>query len=470
MHSALLLQAGAPHPPSKVVVLFALGLMKSPVAQRLASQSPPPSASGANASKPGQSMQSPFKDDASEASSVFACMQGMQRIQRGGGFTSTDSAASPAKGEQPATVPPPAPHAESKKGKGKAQTNKAAEQEGKRPAKRKGTVAFCYVCQCTTEDWTSKSECRPCNNDKESAKRDCLRQNQKAYWDEISKDKEALGAFVRAWVEEVGPSRGFGNSRGGFKIAKYIETLRTTHEYVKGQEKVMKTKIEFRDAMVAKGMGADWALEEFKRRRSRPDIWDCDDDPDCQLPRVQMHGKTKKEDNEISARDRMVSAESAQIRNPNAQKFEGLLKNFGDKESTEVRGKTFESLHEGRFAELTAEANTALVSDFTPRSFLEKLEQQHNEKVEAAVSAGSETPKDLTLSLENADNADHNKGKVLFFDAGRFLSDEKSKADKLALKMQQQLETASCDNCLLCIVVCCHRCVALSLVNFFYLS
>ena len=89
----------------------------------------------------------------------------------------------------------------------------------------------------------------------------------------------------------------------------------------------------------------------------------------------------------------MVSAESAQIRNPNAQKFEGLLQNFGDKESTEVRGKTFESLHEGRFAELTAEANTALVSDFTPRSFLEELEQQHAEKVKAAVSARSEIRK-----------------------------------------------------------------------------
>ena len=391
------------------------------------------------AGSPGQEpAESPTKsnagDDAvSEISSVFASV-GMQRISRGG------------KKNQGDVPPSPTPHAEQRPtktrtgGDGSSGGGQAdASTKPQRQTKRR-VAAWCYICKCTTDDWTSKAECRPCNNDKESAKRDCIRQDEKAYWEEISKDKEALGAFVRAWVEEVGPSRGFGNARGGFKLANYRETLRKTSQTSKGQEKVMKTKIEFRDAMVAKGMSADWAMEEFKRRRARPDLWDCDTDPDCDLPRVQMHGKTKKESCEINAIDKAVVAETAQLRNPNAQKFGMLLKGFGEDDAAEVSKKRYDLLQAGNFSEITPEANPNLVSDFTPRSFLENLEKDHAKKVEDAAKDGAEAPKDLTTSLERADN---NKGKVAFFDAGRFLSDEKAKADKLVLKMQQQLESAS---------------------------
>ena len=82
----------------------------------------------------------------------------------------------------------------------------------------------------------------------------------------------------------------------------------------------MKTKTEFVELMKAKGMSGDWALEELKRRRSRPDIWARDEDPDCQLPRVQMHWETVQAENKIRARDKIVTAEISQIRNPTAEK------------------------------------------------------------------------------------------------------------------------------------------------------
>ena len=142
------------------------------------------------------------------------------------------------------------------------------------------------------------------------------------------------------------------------------------------------------------------------------------------------------------------------------------MKGFGEKESSEVRTKTFESVRQGSFAELTPEANSSLISDFIPRAVLEKMEDQHKEKVEAAEKAGAEARKDLRFSVANAERIAENKGKAVFFDSGRFLSDEKAKAEKTAIKIRGQLETASCDNCSLCIVVCSHGCVALSLVDF----
>ena len=37
---------------------------------------------------------------------------------------------------------------------------------------------LCWMCQLETEDWGTKSECRPCNNDKESCERDQKKEKQ----------------------------------------------------------------------------------------------------------------------------------------------------------------------------------------------------------------------------------------------------------------------------------------------------
>ena len=420
--------------------------MRSPVAHRvIQAASPEPAASPQQAS---ELVETPTKDDQSQASSTFGILQGMQRLNRGR-KNSTPQAGT---GNPDGGAPPPVPAAHSAQRPPRSSPAAAnGDAEGgpaaKRAAKRK-VAAFCYICRCMTDDWTSKAECRLCNNDKEAAKRDCVRQNQKNYFEELSKDKEALGAFVRSWVAEIGPSRGFGNIRGGFKFAVYRESLRKTTESVRGQEKVLKTKIEFRDAMVAKGMTPEWALREFDRRRSRPDIWEQDDDPDCSLPRVQMHGKTKREDNEINAKDQAVVAETSQQRNPTAAKFEALLQGFAETAGAAERAKTFELLREGKFADCTPEANASLVSNFSPRAFLEQLEEEHAKKVASAASSGSAEPPALQLSTENAEN--NQNGKQAFFDLGRFVADEKGKVDRTLTKLQQQLEKAREQLCSKC--------------------
>ena len=56
---------------------------------------------------------------------------------------------------------------------------------------------------------------------------------------------------------------------------------------------LMKTEKEFCDIMMAKGKSKEWAQAEFIARRQDGSGWKKDNDPDCGLPRCQMHGETE---------------------------------------------------------------------------------------------------------------------------------------------------------------------------------
>ena len=85
----------------------------------------------------------------------------------------------------------------------------------------KNKFRICYLCEQDTDDWGTKAECRPCNNDKESAERDAKRQNEGEYFKEVCNDVQLLREFLAEWRKECGPARGRGNRRGGFKFGRF---------------------------------------------------------------------------------------------------------------------------------------------------------------------------------------------------------------------------------------------------------
>ena len=93
------------------------------------------------------------------------------------------------------------------KGNGLGIKSKAKE---KAKAKAKGKakkLKFCWNCQQETDDWGTKSECRPCNNDKEAAERDAKAQGEHEYFKSMSKDKDLMRKFLARWVQDPWENR-----------------------------------------------------------------------------------------------------------------------------------------------------------------------------------------------------------------------------------------------------------------------
>ena len=189
-------------------------------------------------------------------------------------------------------------------------------------------LKVCPICSRETDDWGKRPYCRLCNNDWEASERDAKTNGEMAYWKEVSKDMSTMKSFLIAWKQECGPSRGAGHKRGGFKFAKFRQERQREISNFAGQERIQLTEREFIAHFEKKGMSQAWGQQEFNRRRSDK-RWHSDNDPDCNLPRVQAHGQTL----EISGtKDSLLEATSfhtAGVKNPNQKHFKELIDGFG---------------------------------------------------------------------------------------------------------------------------------------------
>lgn len=89
----------------------------------------------------------------------------------------------------------------------------------------KGRV--CPNCQLVTSDRSgNKRHSRRCSNDIEATRRDAIGQGELEEWQQIYKNDDRRRDFLKMWSAEVGPSRGSGFVRGGFRFMGIPADLR----------------------------------------------------------------------------------------------------------------------------------------------------------------------------------------------------------------------------------------------------
>ena len=321
-------------------------------------------------------------------------------------------------------------------GKAKAKAKVKSNVKAKEKPKKE-----CPICVVITDDWMSgKTECRPCFQDKDAAYRDMKRQGELEFFNELKNDMALFRDFLTEWRQECGPPKGPGRTRGGFNTARFKERHGHRLSNIKAQDKVMKTKSEFADAMEAKGMTRQWAFDEWERRFADPK-YDNDLDPDCKLPRTQMHGETFERAQEEMFKEAVVEIESKEVKNPKHSDVKRLIGEMGSEMSMDQ--KTSDALRRGDFTALTAATLEAIEADderrdktYSSREFLlrheveKKAAEERGEKraaaegirtVEAIETSESEKKQLRYVNVESIVQTASDKASATFIEAQELL-------------------------------------------------
>eukprot|EP00969_Alexandrium_andersonii_P041382 1814127-Alexandrium_andersonii.AAC.1 len=132
------------------------------------------------------------------------------------------------------------------------------------------------------------------------------------------------------WKAAAGPSCGNQKRMGAFDWVRYTEEYFSEAGRLDGQDKIMATKKEFIDAMVAKGRDKAWAEQEYtKRLMNESGEWRTDVCPDTQLQRVQMHGKTKQTGYDLMGKRKSVTEGTKEQKNPKRSRVEDMVQGLG---------------------------------------------------------------------------------------------------------------------------------------------
>lgn len=174
----------------------------------------------------------------------------------------------------------------------------------------------CAYCKNVTDDFSgNKKECRSCMKNVESAQRDAKANGELDLFKELQKDPEKMFHFLQAWEAEVGPPKGSGNARGGFKFAAYKQTYYTERSHKELSGIIMLTQKQFVDMLVQKGRDRAWAESEYQRR-TQDEAYKKGIDPDSRLPTIQASSADREEQEVKRARQDEVGLVGREIKNP----------------------------------------------------------------------------------------------------------------------------------------------------------
>ena len=114
-------------------------------------------------------------------------------------------------------------------------------------------------------------------------------------------------------------------NRGGCKLAQFKEHLVHQVGVKVAQTKVMKTRKEFVEIFLGKGMTKQWGEAEFDRRwASNGNPWKVDLDPDCRLPRVQLYADKTEEEFDSKSKSQEIEMTTKATTGLTAKKWTNL--------------------------------------------------------------------------------------------------------------------------------------------------
>ena len=121
--------------------------------------------------------------------------------------------------------------------------------------------------------------------------------------------------FLQAWEAEVGPPKGSGYARGGFKFAACKQTYYTERSHTELSGIIMLTQKQFIDSLVQKGRDRAWAEAEYQRR-TQDQAYKKGIDADTKLPTIQACSAVREENEVKRARLDEVDLAGHEIKNP----------------------------------------------------------------------------------------------------------------------------------------------------------
>ena len=171
---------------------------------------------------------------------------------------------------------------------------KPPSQSGDKETGKKTAGAATRVCRLCSEEKMkkeftgTKACCKLCFKHFEAARRDAIKQQELAFFNQINEDDELLRDFMHDWLEHTPPAKGAGHKRGGYKFARFVRRVEAKKGVLAQRKKVMKTKKQFVTAMKERGKEKQWAEREFNRRllggtewKIGLQCWGDDEDSSC---------------------------------------------------------------------------------------------------------------------------------------------------------------------------------------------
>jgi hypothetical protein len=178
-----------------------------------------------------------------------------------------------------------------------------------------------------------------------------------------------LRDFISKWRKEMGPARGSGFKRGGFKFGQYKQLMESKVGVVKKVPKIMLTKKQFTDLMVSKGKDLEWALQEYNRRRTS-DEYERGVCHDTGLPTLEARGITSSTEFTEKTKADVVELGTSILKNPKKRDVQQLLDGLGEEAKPEA---VLKSLHASAFDAACSDLGSEIT--FGAKNFVENLQQ-----------------------------------------------------------------------------------------------